>query len=228
MKNKNPKHIAFIMDGNRRWAKQNKLSFFLGHRTGARNIESLVDFAMEKGITHLTFWAFSTENWKRSQEELDSLMDVFRESLSDPMIVRLQENNVKINIIGDVKKFPDDIQKQVATIIKDTRDNKKMTVNIALNYGGKDEIISAINTLLKENKKNITEEEFNNYLFTKDQPDPDMIIRTGGEVRLSGYLPWQSIYAELYFTDILWPDFDITEFENALTEYANRQRRFGA
>lgn len=223
-----PKHIAFIMDGNRRWAKQNKFSFFMGHRSGARNIEPLVDFAIEKGITHLTFWAFSTENWKRSQEELDSLMDVFRESLSDPMIVRLQENNVKINIIGDLKKFPEDIQKQVATIIQNTKNNKRMTVNIALNYGGRDEIITAINNLLKENMQHITEEEFDNYLLTKGQPDPDMIIRTGGEIRLSGYLPWQSIYSELYFTDVLWPNFDTKEFEKAILEFENRQRRFGA
>lgn len=221
------KHIAFIMDGNRRWAKQNKFSFFMGHRSGARNIEPLVDFAMEKGITHLTFWAFSTENWKRSQEELDSLMDVFRESLSDPMIIRLQENKVKINIIGDVKKFPDDIQKQVATIIQNTKDNNKMTVNIALNYGGRDEIITAVNKLLSENRKNITEDEFSEFLFTKGQPDPDMIVRTGGEIRLSGYLPWQSIYSELYFTNVLWPNFDINEFEKALLEFESRQRRFG-
>lgn len=199
----------------------------MGHRSGARNIEPLVDFAMEKGITHLTFWAFSTENWKRSQEELDSLMDVFRESLSDPMIIRLQENKVKINIIGDVKKFPDDIQKQVATIIQNTKDNNKMTVNIALNYGGRDEIITAVNKLLSENRKNITEDEFSEFLFTKGQPDPDMIVRTGGEIRLSGYLPWQSIYSELYFTNVLWPNFDINEFEKALLEFESRQRRFG-
>ncbi len=222
-----PRHVAFIMDGNRRWAKDHKLSLFLGHESGARNIQPLVEFAVSKGISYLTFWAFSTENWQRADDEVTDILNVFRKALKDPMIARLKEVKAKIQIIGDVSPFPDDIQQEVQKIIQDTKQNDKITVNIALNYGGRAEILQAVKVLIIEKKESLTEDEFSSYLSTAGQPDPDFIIRTGGEMRLSGYLPWQSVYAELYFTPVYWPDFGEKAFENALEEYARRHRRFG-
>jgi undecaprenyl diphosphate synthase len=222
-----PRHVAFIMDGNRRWAKKNKLSLFLGHETGAKRLEPIVEHALKKGITYLTFWAFSTENWQRTDSEVTDLLNVLRNSLRDPMIKRLQEKKVKIQVIGNLDPFPEDIKQDVKNILKSSSHNEQMTVNIALNYGGRAEILRGINQLLQDKKETITEEEFSTLLYTKGQPDPDFIIRTGGEIRLSGYLPWQSVYSELYFADTLWPDFNTKAFDEALKDYSNRQRRFG-
>ena len=227
MKPHPPKHVAFIMDGNRRWARDHKLSLFLGHDTGAKQLEPLVEHALEKGITHITFWAFSTENWQRPENEVNDILKVFRKALKDPMIQRLQEKKAKIQVIGDISPFPDDIQKEVEKILNDSKLHDRITVNIALNYGGRTEILRGIQKLLDGKKQTISEEEFSNLLYTSGQPDPDLIIRTGGEKRLSGYLPWQSVYSELYFTDTYWPDFDTHAFDEALEEYAHRQRRFG-
>lgn len=222
-----PRHVAFIMDGNRRWARQNKLSLFLGHESGAKKIEPLVDYALTRGITYLTFWAFSTENWERPEAEVSDILQVFRQALRDPMMKRLQEKHVKIQVIGDLTPFPDDIKQDVSRILEDTKDNDRMTVNIALNYGGRAEILRGIQKLLTSHKTSVTEAEFSDLLYTAGQPDPDFIIRTGGEQRLSGYLPWQTVYAELYFTPVFWPDFTPEEFEKALGEYEHRHRRFG-
>jgi undecaprenyl diphosphate synthase len=222
-----PRHVAFIMDGNRRWARKHALSLFLGHESGAKRIEPLVDYAISLGITHLTFWAFSTENWERSEEEVKDIMNVFRQALHDPMVVRLQEKKVKVQVIGDLTPFPDDIRSDVEQILSDSKANEQMTVNIALNYGGRVEILRAFQKLLDENKTAVSENEFSELLYTAGQPDPDLIIRTGGERRLSGYLPWQAVYAELYFTPVLWPDFTPDEFGAALKDYESRQRRFG-
>lgn len=222
-----PTHVAFIMDGNRRWARENKLSLFLGHESGARNIEPLVEYAVDNNISYLTFWAFSTENWQRSDEEVKDILGVFRKALKDPMIKKLQDLKARIYVIGDISPFPDDIKQDVSRILHDTKDNTRITVNIALNYGGRKEILDAVNTLLKQGAKSVDEHTFSKTLYTVGQPDPDLVIRTGGEQRLSGYLPWQSVYAELYFTKTLWPDFGVTEFEKALEEYSQRQRRFG-
>jgi undecaprenyl diphosphate synthase len=222
-----PRHVAFIMDGNRRWARQNKLSLFLGHESGAKKIEPLVDYAMEHRITHLTFWAFSTENWERSEDEVADIMKVFRQALHDPMVRRLQEKRVKVQVIGDLTPFPEDIKRDVEKILEDSKDFDRMTVNIALNYGGRAEILKGIQQLLDSQKSSVTEQEFSDLLYTAGQPDPDLIIRTGGEQRLSGYLPWQAVYAELYFTPVFWPDFTPEEFGKALEDYENRHRRFG-
>lgn len=222
-----PQHVAFIMDGNRRWAKQNKLSLFLGHENGARRLEPLVDYGLEKGIRYMTFWAFSTENWQRSDEEVKDILKVFRQALKDPMVKRLQEKNVRVNVIGDLTPFPDDIKQDIQKILKDSKDNKQMMVNIALNYGGRAEILSAVQKLLESKHTSVTEEVFSDLLYTGGQPDPDFVIRTGGEKRLSGYLPWQTVYAELYFTPTFWPDFGPEAFEEALQDYEQRQRRFG-
>lgn len=227
MKQNIPQHVGFIMDGNRRWARKNKKSLFLGHNTGAHQIEPLIDLAIEKGITHITFWAFSTENWNRPKKEVDILMKVFRNIFNDPMMKRLAENKGRLYVLGDIKNFPKDIQEQVKKIVSDTQKNRRITVNMALNYGGRDEILKTVNKLLTEGKKNIDETTFSNSLYTYGQPNPDLIIRTGGEKRLSGFFPWQSVYAELYFTDVLWPDFTAQEFEKALIDYEHRSRRFG-
>lgn len=220
-------HVAFIMDGNRRWAKSKRLPLIAGHTKGYQKIEPLIAYAHKKGIKFLTFWAFSTENWNRDRKEVEVLLNIFRHIFQGSLIKRLQKNGVKINILGDIDAFPKDIAMRAKKLMDDTKDNKAITVNVGLNYGGRAEIIMAVNKLLKSKKKEITEEEFSSYLYTKDQPDPDLVIRTSGEERLSGFLPWQSVYSELYFPKTLWPDFDEKEFEKALEEFENRKRRFG-
>ncbi len=240
-----PTHVAFIMDGNRRWAKERGKPVFEGHREGEKRVEPLIDKAIEMGISHLTFWAFSTENWYRSSKEVQFLCNIFRYVL-DKKYDAYHRKNIKINIIGDLSKFPEDIQKKTKKWMEEMKNNKKITVNFALNYGGRDEIMRAINKLNHELRiKNyacppsaiaegncrrelgVTKEEFEKYLDTAGQPDPDLIIRTGGEKRLSGFLLWQSEYAELYFTESFWPDFTPAEFEKAVDDYSNRKRRFG-
>lgn len=220
-------HVSFIMDGNRRWAKKNLLNISRGHTQGSKQIEPIVKCAIKKNIDYVTFWALSRENWERPKEEVSILMDVFRHFLNSDSLVRLKKNNVKCNVIGDISIFPEDIRRDVSQVIIDTQHNNAITMNIALNYSGRDEVLSAINRLLSEGKKNISEKEFSGYLLTKSIPDPDLIIRTGGEYRLSGFMPWQSVYSELYFTKTYWPDFTDIEFEEITAEFFNRQRRFG-
>lgn len=226
------------MDGNRRWAVSHKLEMLFGHDKGAHQIEPLVEYASKQGVKFVTFWAFSTENWQRSEQEVSVLMEVFRRMFRDPMVERMKKNDVKFGVIGDISKFPKDIQRDLKTLLDETKGNKKITVTIALNYGGRDEILRALNVILSkakdldsspsvQNDIIVTEQRFLNNLYTKDLPDPDFLIRTGGEKRLSGFLPWQTVYTELYFTDTLWPDFDETQLQIALDDFASRDRRFG-
>ncbi|MBI4991024.1 di-trans,poly-cis-decaprenylcistransferase [Candidatus Gottesmanbacteria bacterium] len=227
MKNINiPKHIAIIMDGNRRWAKEKGLSSFAGHKKGEEAIEPIVDTAIELGIPYLTFWAFSTENWHREKKEVSFLLNLYRENL-DKKVDSFHRKNVRVNVIGNISMFPKDIQEKTKQWMEKTKNNKKITVNIALSYGGRDEIIRAINKLSNQQIIQLTIKQFSNYLDTASQPDPDLLIRTGGEKRLSGFLLWQMEYTELYFTDIYWPDFTAEEFKKAIDEYCYRQRRFG-
>jgi len=216
-----PKHVAIIMDGNRRWARQHGLSIIKGHRKVAEEmIERLADFAILKGIAYMTLWAFSTENWQRSKDEVDGIMNLFRETFSTSA-EKLHKKGVRVAVIGDLSRFPKDIRDGVDFWVKETRKNKKLVVTFALNYGGRDEIIRAVQA---------GKENFEDFLDTKvmiDLPDPDLLIRPGGEKRLSGFLTWQMVYSELYFTDVLMPDFDEKEFSKALEDYAQRQRRFG-
>lgn len=226
-----PKHIAFIMDGNRRWAREKGLSPLKGHLVGEERIEPLIDYAIKIGIPYLTFWAFSTENWNRNKKEVQFLLNLFRENLSK-RVDKYHQKNVRLNIIGNLLDFPQDIQKRVKEWMEKTKNNTKITVNVALSYGGRDEIISAINkwhesVKRQEQSVKLIKEEFEKYLDTAGQPDPDLMIRTGGEIRLSGFLMWQLEYSELYFTNTLWPDFTPEEFTKALIEYQKRQRRFG-
>lgn len=235
-----PKHVAIIMDGNRRWAKQNGKPPYEGHRVVVDEvIEPLVDHCIELGISHLTLWAFSTENWDRDKAELEAMMKLFRYGLQRKVEV-LHQKGVKLHILGELDRFPKDIAEASRDMIELTKDNDKITVTFALNYGGRDEIIRAANSYLaaqleafqedetvEELELGFSEDDFGNFLDTAGMPDPDLIIRPGGQLRLSGFMPWQSVYAELYFTDVLMPDFRIPEFDAALEDFANRQRRFG-
>ena len=230
---KTPRHVAIIMDGNRRWAAKRGLGPVEGHRAAAENtIEPVIERAVERGIKYLTFWAFSTENRNRDRIELSGLFSIFRSALKTK-IKRLSEKGVRIRIIGDINWFPGDIAQRVKKIVSFTKDNETITVSFALNYGGRDEILRAVKSLFREVElgrvkiEKITELDFEKHLDTTGIPDPDLIIRTGGEVRLSGYLPWQSVYSELYFTKVLFPDFTPREFDKALLDYSNRDRRFG-
>lgn len=226
-----PKHIALIMDGNRRWARENGLPEMEGHRRGEQRIEPLVDTAMELGITHLTLWAFSTENWNRTPKEVRFLLNLYRHLLHKK-VDAFHKKNVRVRVIGNLGKFPKDIQKKTAGWMEKTKNNTGITVTIALSYGGRDEILRAINTWKSSQgsavrDQQITKESLEKCLDTVGQPDPDLLIRTGGEQRLSGFLLWQLEYAELYFTETLWPDFTQQRFKEAIEEYGKRQRRFG-
>jgi undecaprenyl diphosphate synthase len=225
-----PVHIAIIMDGNRRWAKEHGLSPIAGHKKVADEVlEPLVEHASKLGIRYLTLWAFSTENWKRNPAEVSGIMKIFRHSVV-AFGEKMHKKGIRIRSIGDLSKFDADIQKSVLDLIGLTKNNTRITVIFALNYGGRDEIIRAINRLPgnPDSDRTITDEQFSGYLDTGDIPDPEFIIRTGGEQRLSGFLLWQSQYSELYFPTFYMPDFTPQRLEEALEEYRARQRRFGA
>jgi undecaprenyl diphosphate synthase len=226
-----PKHVALIMDGNRRWARKKGLPIFEGHKVGEERIEPIIDTAIDMGIPYLTFWAFSTENWSRSKLEVNFLLRLYRGQL-DKKVDSFHKKNVKLNIIGNILMFPKDIQEKTRAWMEKTKNNNKITVNLALSYGGRDEIIRAIDKLRANSKfkiqnSKLRKEDFEEYLDTAGQPDPDLLIRTGGEMRLSGFMLWQLEYTELYFTEVFWPDFTPVEFKKAIEEYQNRIRRFG-
>lgn len=223
-----PKHIALIMDGNRRWAQKKHFPKLEGHRQGEKAIEPLIDRSIKLKIPYLTFWAFSTENWNRSETEVKFLLNLFRHNL-DKTVDNFHRKKVKLNIIGNMEKFPKDIIDKTKYWMDKTKENKAITVNIALGYGGRDEILRAIKACLLQSisTDRMTKELFSGFLDTAGQPDPDLLIRTGGEKRLSGFLLWQLEYAELYFTDVLWPDFTPSEFDKAIEFYSDSERRFG-
>lgn len=227
-----PSHIAIIMDGNRRWARNNKLKIFKGHeKVATEGFEKITDHCIKRGIPYLTLWAFSTENWNRSQTEVDAILNLMRTLFIkgfEPMI----KKNVRFMTIGDISRFPEDIQKGLDKLKESSKDNEKITVTLAINYGGRNELARAVKKIAEqENFKTKTvdqiEKIISQNLDTNFLPDPDIIIRTGGEQRLSGFLPWQGVYTELYFTDTLMPDFDEAQLNKALEEYQQRDRRFG-
>lgn len=225
-----PRHVALIMDGNLRWAKANKLHYIEGLRQGAQVIKPLVKRAADMGIKHITFWALSTENWKRGKKFTNALFKVFREFFKKvELFDELYQAGGKINIWGDITEFPQNIQDEINKHVLRQPSKKKIDVNFCLNYGGRTEIIRVVKQLLKNafSSEEMNEKKFSHYLYTKDQPDPDLIIRTSGEKRLSGFMPWQSIYSELYFPLVFWPDFTPEEFDKAIIEYSQRERRFG-
>lgn len=231
-----PQHVALVLDGNRRWARKQGLGILLGHRQVLETtLETLADHAIARGIPFLTVWAFSTENWRRSSDEVEGLLSLFREALQKKVAV-LEKKGIKVQVLGDLSRFPQDIQDGVRETLQKTKHNTRLTLTVALNYGGRDELRRAVQKVaaqvLQKNisPQEITEEMISSALDTGELslPDPDLIIRTGGEKRLSGFLPWQTVYTELYFTDTLMPDFTPAEFDIALEEYQKRQRRFGA
>ncbi len=232
MTNEDLKHIAFIMDGNRRWAKKNGLPVAAGHKKGAETLIKIVEAVKDIGIPYVSVYAFSTENWQRDKSEVDTLMGLLRHYL-DTGFNKLQENNVKIRFIGEREMLAADIREKMARIEADTEQNNAVTLCVALSYGGRQEIVSAVRKaaeLAVQGKlaiSEITVENFNNCLYTKDIPDPDLLIRTSGECRLSNFLLWQSAYTELYFSDTLWPDFTKEELNTIVKEFNTRERRYG-
>ena len=234
MENNNlPKHIAIIMDGNRRWAKQRNLPIKLGHSQGAKALEKIVKYANKIGIEYVTVYAFSTENWKRSEEEVSNLMALLKSYLKEFSKVADTEN-IKLNIIGDITALDVELQESINNSISKTKDNTGTTFNIAFNYGGRSEIVNAIKKISKDvasgiiEIENIDEKLFENYLYTKNMPDPDLLIRTSGEIRTSGFLPWQTVYTEFVFLEKNWPDFDEKDLDECINIYNKRNRKFGA
>ena len=223
-----PKHIGFIMDGNGRWAKERGLPRYKGHIEGAKTFRKIGEFAGDLGIKYLTFYAFSTENWKRPREEVSAIMDLFREYLKelDERKAENEEKGIQVNFIGDKSGLPKDILAMMKYSERITKDKTKVYLNIAVNYGGRQEICRAAETL-RQKGETITAEALEKQLYTADLQSLDFIIRTGGEYRLSNFLLWQSAYAELYFTPVLWPDFNQEEVERALSAFSSRSRRFG-
>lgn len=217
-------HVGIIMDGNRRWAKKHLLSSFDGHKQGVENFKEIARYSNKIGIKNLTVYAFSTENWRRTQEEVNYLLNLFEKYLTG-VLEEFDIENVKIRFIGDMSKFSQKIQDLILQIEQKSCQNTGMILNIAVNYGSREEICSAIKKISsKEFNNNITEKEISNNILS---PDLDLVIRTGGEKRLSNFMLWQSAYAELYFTDILWPDFTVHDLEDALKDYSKRTRKFG-
>ena len=231
-KNNLPKHIAIIMDGNRRWAKSRGLETRDGHKAGADALENISKFCNEIGIKYLTVYAFSTENWKRSKEEVAALMAILRIYV-DSFLREKNKQNIRIKLLGDISKLPRGIQKSINKAIETTKNNTGLTLNIAFNYGGRPELIRAMKNIAKEVKENkididdINEELISNHLYTAGQPDPDLLIRTSRELRTSNFLPWQLVYTEFYFPDKHWPDFGSEDLLEAIKVYQKRNRRFG-
>ena len=222
-----PFSVGIIMDGNRRYAKGQGLPAFEGHVRGYKKLRELVLWAKELRVTHLTVYAFSTENWKRTQDEVELLMTLFERAIGE-MIERSKREGIRMRFIGDRKMLSHQLLAIIEKAESETSGENALILTIALSYGGRDELLRAIRKLPKDMLEKLTEEELSGYLDTKENPDPDIIIRTGGEHRLSNFLLWQSSYSELHFTDTLWPDFSKEEFAAALTWYQSRERRNGA
>ena len=227
-----PVHIAIIMDGNRRWARKRNMPVKLGHRQGAETLKKIVRHANKIGLKYITVYAFSTENWKRTEEEVNALMTLLQNYLDD-FAKEADTENIVIRVLGDRAALSDKLNESIDRTIKRTENNTGTIFNIALNYGGRDEIVHAmrkIATMVKDGKvqpEDIDEKLVSENLYTEDMPDPDLLIRTSGELRLSGFLPWQSVYSEFYFIDKLWPDFSPEDLDEAIRVFNNRKRRIG-
>lgn len=232
-KNDMPRHIAIIMDGNRRWAKSQGKPASFGHKEGAKTLEKIVRYANKIGLEYITVYAFSTENWKRAEEEVKALMKLLQNYLDD-YSKRADTENIKVKILGDISALSQGMQKSIKNCMERTKNNTGVTFNIALNYGGRNEIVKAVKNIIEQvkdgtiNIEDISEETISQNLYTKNQPDPDLMIRTSGELRLSNFLPWQLVYSELLFIDKNWPDFTEEDLDYAISEYQRRTRKFGA
>ena len=226
-----PEHVAIIMDGNRRWAKKNNLNTPQGHKEGAENLKRIAKFANKIRIKHLTVYAFSTENWKRSQEEVGAIMKLLKFYLLD--FFNWSDENIKINVLGRIAELPKDLKDQIHKIEEKTKNNTGLVLNICFNYGGRDEIVTATKNIAQKvldgelKIEDINEKLFSNYLYTANQPDPDLLIRTSGEERISNFLPWQISYSEFVFTDKYWPEYSNTDLLESIQIYQKRTRRFG-
>ncbi len=227
------KHIAIIMDGNRRWAKNKNLSTVFGHREGVKSLKNTIKAANTLGIKYLTVYAFSTENWGRKHEEVEFLMNLLKETVQNE-IQEMNDNNVRLRIIGDLAPLSEDLKTVLVNAEKFTEKNSGLNLQIAINYGSRSEITNAVKRIYEDiksgiidNAAQITDEFISSYLYTAEIPDPDLLIRTGGEQRLSNYLLWQSAYTEIYITDTFWPDFDRAALEKAVQAFASRSRRYG-
>jgi undecaprenyl diphosphate synthase len=227
-----PRHVAIIMDGNGRWARRRLLPRLEGHRQGAKAVRRAVEFSRRNGIQVLTLYAFSTENWQRPQTEVSGLMKLLSQFI-DSEIDEIHHHGIRLRTIGDLDRLPKNLSAKVGAAIERTKDNSEMVLNIALSYGGRRDILQAAIKLSKAlnageiHETDVTEEVLSELLFTHGLPDPDLLIRTGGEMRISNFLLWQAAYAELYFTPVLWPEFDDNTFMKAIEEFRSRQRRFG-
>lgn len=228
IKETNLQHVAIIMDGNRRWAKEHFLPTMMGHKKGVDSLKNVTRACDDFGIKYLTLYAFSTENWNRKQEEVDFLMDLLATTLKNEL-KELNENNVKMNFIGDLSALNQNLQNILIHSKETTKNNTGVVLTVAINYGSRDEIVNAVKNIIKDNKKEeeITTELISNYLYTKNIPDPDLLIRTSGEKRISNYLLWQIAYSEIYITDTYWPEFDKEQLSKAVIEFGLRQRRYG-
>lgn len=228
-----PKHIAIIMDGNRRWAKSKGIPVGLGHKEGAKTLEKIVRYAKNIGIKYITVYAFSTENWKRSKEEVSTLMNLMMNYL-ESYSKRADSENIKVKILGNRQELSSKMNELIQKCMERTKDNTGITFNIALNYGGRDEILGAVKKIAEKVQNNevkiedITEQTISDNLYTKGQPDPDLLIRTSGEIRLSNFLPWQLVYTEFIFIEKNWPDFNEKDLDKAIEIYQKRNRKFGA
>lgn len=223
-----PRHVAIIMDGNGRWAQQKGLPRVSGHRAGTENLREVIEAAVEFGIKYLTIFAFSTENWTRPVEEVQGLMKIFRNML-DRELKNLHENGVQLRHLGCLERIDDILKKKVKEAIQLTKDNDTLILNIAFNYGGRDDILRAVKQCIEAgiNVESLNDEVFSKYLYTAGSPDPDLIIRTSGEFRLSNFLIWQGAYSEWYFTPTFWPDFGKEDLYQALSAFNERDRRYG-
>ena len=228
-----PRHVAIIMDGNGRWARSRGLPRVMGHRAGILSVRAVVETAREVGVEVLTLYAFSVENWKRSSSEVSTLMSLLQEYLRRELS-NLMKHEIRLNVLGDFDGLPPVVQRSLRRVMEETRENPRMVLNLALNYGGRTEIVHAVRRIAEQVKAgklktaSIDEETFSHFLYTDGQPDPDLLIRTSGEQRISNFLLWQISYAELYLTPKFWPDFGRKDFLQALAEYQQRERRFGA
>lgn len=228
-----PTHVAIIMDGNRRWARKRNIDYRLGHKEGAKTLEKIVRYAKKVGIKYITVYAFSTENWKRTSEEVSALMLLLKTYLDD-YGKRADTENIKVKVLGDILALTPGLQKSIKKCEEKTKDNDGIYFSICINYGGRDEIVHAVKKIAQDVKDgkigidDINEKLMNNYLYTKEIPDPDLIIRTSGELRTSGFLTWQSVYSEYLFMDKYWPDFSEDDIDFAIKEYQKRNRKFGA
>jgi len=227
-----PKHVAVIMDGNGRWAKKNGLLRTIGHKNGVKSVREIVEASVELGISVLTLFAFSTENWNRPKAEINALMELLVSALNKELST-FQKNNIQLQTIGETNALPKGCRNKLTEIIKETSGNTGLKLVLALSYSSKLEIINSIKNIAQKiadktiNPEDINETSFSNELYTSDYPDPDLLIRTSGEYRISNFLLWQIAYAELYFSPKLWPDFTKADFFEAIAEYQNRERRFG-